>query len=315
MKIIKLLFIGLVLVGSVTAQQTASRTIAITIDDLPVVSTRTDIKTRREITRKLLGHLKKARVPAIGFVNENKLFAGDKRDEAQIKLLRMWLDAGFELGNHTYSHRSLNRIELADYKADLIKGELITKELLKQKGRTPRYFRHPFLHTGRTMEVKAEFNEFLKDHGYTIAPITFDNADYIFSRAYDVAFDRGDKRLLKQVGDAYVPYMESKLDYWERQSVKLFGREVSQTLLIHANFINADYLDDLIAMFRRRGYRVVDLDTTLKDEAYRLPDTYVGPAGISWLHRWAREKGREYVVADEPTVPKFVLDLSGFESE
>ena len=71
--------------------------------------------------------------------------------------------------------------------------------------------------------MKAEFDAFLEEHGYTIAPITFDNADYIFSRAYDIAFDKKDKKLMKQVGDAYVPYMESKLEYWERQSVKLFG--------------------------------------------------------------------------------------------
>ena len=58
---------------------------------------------------------------------------------------------------------------------------------------------------------------------------------------------------MKKVGEAYVPYMESKLDYWERQSQKLFGREIAQTLLIHANFINSDYLDDLIRMFRKRG--------------------------------------------------------------
>ena len=38
---------------------------------------------------------------------------------------------------------------------------------------------------------------------------------------------RKDKKLLKQVGDAYIPYMECKLDYWERQSAKLFGREIT----------------------------------------------------------------------------------------
>ncbi|MEO7539181.1 MAG: polysaccharide deacetylase family protein [Pyrinomonadaceae bacterium] len=304
----------LVLSVSAMAQQ-AGRMIAITIDDLPVVSTRTDLKTRQEITKKLLGHIKKAKVPAIGFVNENKLYNRDKRDDAQIALLRMWLDNGLELGNHTYSHRSLNRIELADYHSDLLRGETITKELLEAKGREIRYFRHPFLHTGRTMEVKAALATFLREHGYVIAPISFDNADYIFSRAYDEAFDKGDKALMKKVGDAYMPYMETKLDYWERQSIKLFGREISQTLLIHANFINSDYLDDLIAMFKRRGYKCVDLGTALKDEAYRLPDTYIGPAGISWLHRWARDKGREYVVTPEPTVPDFVLKLSGFESE
>jgi peptidoglycan/xylan/chitin deacetylase (PgdA/CDA1 family) len=292
-----------------------NRTVAVTIDDLPVVSTRGELKNRQEITRKLLDHIKKAGVPAIGFVNENKLYAGDKRSEPQVDLLRMWLDAGLELGNHTYSHRSLNRIELTDYEEDLLKGETITKQLLAAKGKKMRFFRHPFLQTGRTMEIKAGFDSFLKKHGYTIAPVTHDSADYIFARAYDIAFDSKDEKLMKQVGDAYVPYMEEKLDYWERQSIKLFGREMSQTLLIHANFINADYFDDLAAMFKKRGYKFVTLETALKDEAYRLPDTYIGPAGISWLHRWALERGKELVLTEEPKVPDFVLKLSGFESE
>ena len=295
--------------------QTRVRSVAVTIDDLPVVSTRRDIGNRTEITKKLLGHIRKAKVPAIGFVNENKLYDAGVRDEKQIDLLRMWLDTGLELGNHTYSHRSLNTIPLNDYQTDVLKGEAITRELLARKKKTPRYFRHPFLQTGRTLEIKAQFDAFLNQHGYTIAPISFDNADYIFSRAYDNAFDKKDTALMKQVGEAYVPYMEAKLGYWERQSTKLFGREISQTLLIHANFINSDYFDDLAAMFRRRGYRFVTLEEALKDEAYRLPDTYVGPGGISWLHRWAREKGREYIVPDEPKVPEFVLKASGFESE
>src|SRR5947208_2291852 len=90
--------------------QLPKRTIAITIDDLPVVSTRRDLKNRQEITKKLLAHIKKAKAPVIGFVNENKLYDGDKRDEKQVDLLRMWLGAGLELGNHTYSHKSLNSI-------------------------------------------------------------------------------------------------------------------------------------------------------------------------------------------------------------
>ena len=295
--------------------QVSTRKVAITIDDLPVVSTRRDLKNRQEITKKLLGHINKAKIPAIGFVNENKLYDGDKRNEREIDLLRMWINAGLELGNHTFSHRSLNRIELADYQADLLKGQTITKELLAKKGKEIRYFRHPFLQTGRSMDVKANFDKFLAANGYTIAPISFDNADYIFSRAYDNAFDKGDKVLMQKVGDAYVPYMEAKLDYWERQSMKLFGREMAQTLLIHANFINSDYLDDLALMFRKRGYKIVSLDDALRDEAYKLPDTYIGAAGISWLHRWTLDKGRGFLVPDEPKVPDFVLKASGFESE
>jgi len=312
----KFLTILLALVFSIElSAQVSTRQIAVTIDDLPVVSTRRDLQNRQEITKKLLGHMKKAKIPAIGFVNENKLYNGDERNEESIDLLRMWVNAGLELGNHTFSHRSLNQIALADYQADLLKGQTITKELLAKKGKEVRYFRHPFLQTGRTMDVKANFDRFLAANGYTIAPISFDNADYIFSRAYDNAFDRGDKPLMQKVGDAYVPYMEAKLDYWERQSMKLFGREIAETLLIHSNFINSDYLDDLALMFRKRGYKIVSLEEALKDDAYRLRDTYIGPAGISWLHRWALERGKEFIVPDEPKVPDFVLKASGFESE
>jgi len=254
-------------------------------------------------------------VPAIGFVNENKLYNGDNRDEKQIDLLRMWINDGLELGNHTFSHRSLNAIPLNEYQSDLLKGEAITRELLGKKKKKIRYFRHPFLQTGLSMEVKGPFNAFLKQHGYTIAPVTIDNADYIFSAAYDKAFDAGDKDLMKRVGDAYVPYMEAKIDYWERQSMRLFGREVSQTLLIHANFVNSDYFDDLAAMFKKRGYKFVTLDEALKDEAYLLPDKFTGRAGISWLHRWTFDKGKDFLVPNEPTVPDFVLKASGFTSE
>jgi peptidoglycan/xylan/chitin deacetylase (PgdA/CDA1 family) len=309
-------FLFLVLLFTVVSPaQISTREVAITIDDLPVVSTRRALTNRQEITKKLLAHINKARIPAIGFVNENKLYDGDKRDKDSIDLLKLWLNDGLELGNHTFSHRSLNQIPLADYEADLLKGQTITRELLAAKKKDIRFFRHPFLQTGRTMEIKADLDKFLAANGYRIAPVSFDNADYIFSRAYDNAFDKNDHDLMKRVGDAYVPYMRAKLEYWENQSRKLFGREIKQTLLIHANFINSDYLDDLALMFRSRGYKFVSLEEALKDEAYRLPDTYVGPAGISWLHRWALERGKEFIVPDEPKVPGFVLKASGFESE
>jgi peptidoglycan/xylan/chitin deacetylase (PgdA/CDA1 family) len=315
MKIATLFVLLLTAAFSVDAQTTPKRLIAFTIDDLPVVSTRKDINNRREITKKILGHIKKARIPAIGFVNEGKLYSNGKLDDAQVDLLLQWAGAGLELGNHSYSHKSLNAIDLAVYEKDILDGETVTKELMKAKGKTLRYFRHPYLQTGLSLQVKADLGVFLKEHGYTIAPVTIDNADWIFASAYDKAFDTGDKDLMKRVGEAYVPYMESKIDYWERQSFKLFGREVRQILLIHANFINSDYLDDLAKMLKKRGYEFVTLAEALKDEAYLLPDTFIKRAGISWLHRWALDRGRETVLPDEPKVPDFVMKAAGVDSE
>lgn len=314
MKLFGLLF--LFVLTSVAQAQKPQRFIAVTIDDLPVVSTRGDLRARQEITGKLLAHITRAKIPAVGFVNEGKLYTADnKRSEAQIDLLRQWLDAGLELGNHTFSHRSLNAIELKNYQDDLLRGEIITKELLKAKGKPMRYFRHPFLHTGLSLEVKENLDRFLEKHAYTIAPVTIDNADWIFARAYDNAFDKGDKNLMKEIGAAYIPYLESKMDYWERQSLKLFGREVKQILLLHANFINSDYFDDIAKMLKKRGYKFITLEEALKDESYKLPDTFTKRSGISWLHRWALAKGSENVLPNEPKTPGFVLKAAGVDSE
>lgn len=295
--------------------QKAQRFIAVTIDDLPVVSPRTDLKTRREITKNLLEKVTKAKVPAIGFVNEAKLYTADKRDEAQVDLLRSWLTAKLELGNHTFSHMSLHDNSLADYKENILRGEIITKELLQANSMKMRYFRHPYLWTGLSMETKNELGAFLSEHNYTIAPVTIDNSDWIFASAYEKALAKNDKKLMKRIGAAYVPYLEAKADYWERQSVKLFGREIKQILLLHANQINSEYFDDIAKMLKKRNYKFVTLENALTDEAYKLPDTFIKRNGISWLHRWALAKGKENILPDEPKVADFVLKAAEMESE
>ena len=289
--------------------QTVQRYIAITIDDLPVVTIEDGLPVRQAITKKLLAKIKAAKIPAIGFVNENKLYTNGKLDDAKVDLLRQWLGDGLELGNHTFSHLSLNSNPLEKYEDEILKGETVTKQLLAAKNRQIRYFRHPYLMTGKTLETKQKLAAFLAAHGYKVAPVTYDNDDYVFARVYDVAKRNGDNKLREQVAAAYVPYLESKFDYWERQSVKLFGREPKQILLLHANSINADYFDKVAEMLKRRNYKFISLDEALKDDVYKLPDTWVNYAGISWLHRWAIEKGKAQVLRDEPDVPTFIMDV------
>jgi len=294
----------------------AQRTVAVTIDDLPVNSLRNDVTTQTTITRKLLQAVTLHRVPAIGFVNESKLRTNDRLDERRVALLRMWLDAGLDLGNHTFSHPDINRVPLATFKEDVIRGEEVTSGLLKAKGRTMRYFRHPFLHAGNNIETKREFEKFLAERGYTIAPVTIDNSEWIFARAYENALMRGDKQMAKRVAEAYIPYMDEKFAYFEQQSMALFGYEMKQVLLIHANALNADYFDKLAQMIEKRGYKFISLDEALTDKAYTSPDTYAGTAGITWIHRWAMTAGKgQDFFRGEPRTPAFVLKEAGIEAE
>jgi hypothetical protein len=144
----------------------------------------------------------------------------------------------------------------------------------------------------------------LADHGYRVAPVTIDNSEWAFARAYASAKDPAAKR---KIGAEYLDYMMRVVAYYEKQSDLLFGRQIPQVLLVHANALNAEYFDDLADRIAARGYRWITLGDAVADEAYRSPDEFHGSGGITWLHRWALTRGgKELIVPDEPTVPEWV---------
>jgi peptidoglycan/xylan/chitin deacetylase (PgdA/CDA1 family) len=260
------------------------------------------------MTDRLLKRLKANGVVAVGFVNESKLFREGEVDE-RIAILKSWLEAGHELGNHTFSHPSLHTTPLAEFKEDVIRGETVTRALASSTRSSARYFRHPFLRTGPTREVRLEFERFLADRGYVVAPVTLDNSDYMFNTAYVRAADKGDSELRRRIAASYIQYMASMLDFYESVSTQLFGRDIAHVLLLHANELNADTFDDLAGLFRRRGYGFVTLAEALKDKAYSEADNYAGPFGMSWLHRWAFSRGLQMRLREEPEPPDFIRKL------
>jgi peptidoglycan-N-acetylglucosamine deacetylase len=292
----------------------AQRQIAITFDDLPSVPTY-DLKELKSLTTKLIETLKRNKVPVIGFVNEGKLHrrAGDSSQPHEVEertaILKLWVDAGFELGNHTYSHLDMFNSSAEKFEQDLVAGEQVTKRLLAAKGMKLRYFRHPYLNTGASLEMKNAFDKILADRNYIVAPVTVDNQDYVFAAVYADALKNGDRALMKRVGEAYVPYMEAYFEFYERQSSTLLGYEIKQVLLVHANMLNADYFDDMIAMMKKRGYKLISLEEALNDKAYNTEDKFTGRAGISWLQRWAITQKHKTTIEEfklEPKLPEFV---------
>jgi peptidoglycan/xylan/chitin deacetylase (PgdA/CDA1 family) len=293
------------------------RFIAVTFDDLPMnTKYLEDGKQWIEQTQKLLTTINKFKIAAIGFVNEYKLYVNDVLDSSRLKALQLWVDADLELGNHTFSHPDYHSTDNEVFFADIIKGEKITKELLLQKNKKLEFFRHPFLHTGNSLEKKKALEDFLTEHDYTIAPVSIDNGEWIYARAYENAYNTNDVELMKQIGSEYVSYMVDKTIYFENQSVKLFGRAIKQILLVHANMINADYFDELAEELLKRNYAFISLKEALTDTAYKTEDTFTGRGGISWLHRWSyTRKVDKSFYAGEPEVPKSILDIAEVESE
>lgn len=300
--IVRIFLFVVVVAVNLSAQET--REIAVTIDDLPLNGQQFEAARLREMTGNFLSGLKKHQIPAVGFVNESLLYMPRETD-ARIAILKSWADAGVELGNHTFSHLGFRNASLADYEDDFIRGEAVTKMLLKPKGLKPRYFRHPFLQMGANLETEKSFEDFIARRGYKIAPITVDTMDWMFLAAYAKARDAKDKPMMKRVADEYLKYVGIKFDYCERISGELFGRPIRHILLLHANELNADNFDALVNVIKGKGYRFITLERALEDGAYRFPDKY-SPTS-DWLSMWKLSSEKKFDAPPQP--PEFIQKI------
>jgi peptidoglycan-N-acetylglucosamine deacetylase len=294
--------------SSAQTSKAPDRQVAVTIDDLPAgMADRLPAAEITAMTAQLLGTLRDQKVPVVGFVNEKKLYKPGEVDE-RIKALEMWLDYGFELGNHTFSHASLNQVGLKAWEDDVIQGESVLTLLLTPRKMKLRYFRHPYLDTGRDLVTRRDADAFLAQRGYRIAPITLDGWDWMFAGVYEDAKNRGDTAMQQKIVQEYLSHHDAEFAYAEQLSSKVVSYEPKQILLLHASRLEADHIGELLGLLRKRGYRFITLEDALGDPAYSLPDTYIGEEGSGWIEHWAITQGK--IPQGEPVFPQWVIDRS-----
>jgi peptidoglycan/xylan/chitin deacetylase (PgdA/CDA1 family) len=300
--VVALMFVPVVLTGQATV-----RRVAITIDDGPVVGEPADLGSFQRVTNGLIGSFQAEKVPVTIFINEQQLNVHGQRD-ARAAVVEQWLKAGFDVGNHTYSHRSANNVPVDEFLDDVIKGEVIMEPLLKQHGKTLSWLRYPFLHSGATAEVHDVIVNFLDRRGYRVAPVSVDYADYSFAGVYRRELRAGNVDVAERIKQAYLEQVDVGFDRAERASVEVFGREIAQILLIHCNELNSVSLRESIARMRKRGYQFISLEEAMRDEAYARPDTFAGSGG-SWISRSARALGKELTLGGQPPLPQWLQEL------
>jgi peptidoglycan-N-acetylglucosamine deacetylase len=302
-KLFYLTFLLLEVLGlcfGVAQAQNPRREIAITIDDLPLNGPPFEVKRLEDMTRKLLYAIKKHKAPAVGFVNESQLYVAGETD-ARIAILKSWVDAGVELGNHTYSHMGFQNASLAAYQDEFIRGETICRILMKQKGQTMRYFRHPYLQMGKTFELEQTFEKFIAERGYQIAPVTIDSKDWMFLAAYANAKKQGDTKQMDSVSEEYLKFVGLACEFVEKTAGELFGHDIKHILLLHSNELNADNFDALLTLLKNRGYEFITLEQALTDPVYKYPEKYRSTS--DWLALWAFNKGQRFA---PPAPPEFI---------
>jgi peptidoglycan/xylan/chitin deacetylase (PgdA/CDA1 family) len=285
-----------------------NRTVAITVDDLPYVSTRavspSDAVAAQEINRKILSALKRHHAPVTGFVIQKRV--EELGIAAGAKILQKWTSGAFDLGNHTYSHPDINQLSLAQIEDEVIRGETSFVPLMQQAGKKPEFFRFPMNHTGDTKEKHQQVAAFLTQRGYRVATCTIDSSDYLFNSAYVRMLAQHDSSARK-LRLEYLSYTSAEIDYYAGLSRQILGYAPPLIMLLHDNRLNADVIEQLLALFEKKQYKFVSLDRAQSDPAYQSADTYITKYGPMWEYRWAAQRGVKVNGGLEPEPPEWIL--------
>lgn len=239
--------------------------VAVTVDDLPG-SLASTAWPKSRIVQTIVAALVAHRVPApVGFVNG---IYGDDADAE--RALGAWLAAGFPVGNHSFSHVSANQQRPEAFVADVQRNHAWLAERMSQPQLT-RYFRFPYLERGESPEQRAAIRTALSGHGYRVAGVSLDFADWGFVGAYLRCLDKADDFALTQLGLGYLQNARASLFWSSETSERVFGHAVPQVLLLHAIVPTALNIEALLTQYEQEGVQWIPLTTALADAAYAEP--------------------------------------------
>ncbi|HAU1183478.1 TPA: polysaccharide deacetylase family protein [Legionella pneumophila] len=242
-----LLFSIFFLIGfnNVFAQKKA---IAITIDDLPFVG-----EYRNFHLNMMMNTMKDEKIPATGFI-----IAKEVRPD-NWEILHKFRDAGFGLGNHTFSHANLNKLKTKEYIQEIKEADSLLMPVLTE----PKYFRYPYLAMS-SGNKKNKILCYLEEHHYQVAPITIDSKDFVFNQRLLSVPELGRRAYLDELKPFYLDFIWQQTLKAEEHTQYHHNPDQAQILLIHANLLNAYVLPDIINLYKQNGYTFVSLEDALK---------------------------------------------------
>jgi peptidoglycan-N-acetylglucosamine deacetylase len=217
------------------------------------------------------------------------LFAIGKNvdNEHGARILNAWSAAGHRIGNHTYTHQGLGESTPDAFEADILRCE----KVLQGYPGFRKWFRFPALKEGNTREVRDRLRTFLNVHDYQNGAVTIDTSDWYYSQRLVARLKAKPAFDVTRYREPYLHHIWDRAQFYDGLAQEVVGRAVSHTILVHYNLLNALYLKDLIAMFRSKGWNVIDAEEAFMDPVFlRRPDT--APAGESLIWALAKETGQ-----------------------
>lgn len=321
---INIVFIFLLSLSSLLFAQT-NKKIAITIDDLPIsFNQNLKLEERLQLFRDILSVLEEFNVQATGFVvgelagDDEKILLDEfvkaghiiaNHTNSHLNLHEVSAETFIQnikdceplLNNYwnqkpNPSQSKVCQLKMTDgvsfeYPALTLKDKVtITRvieaniPLYNEKANT-KYFRYPYLNYGDNIYKKDSVLSFLKESGYTFAPVTITSNDWKFSLKFLRAYKLEDESEMAEIGEKYIKYVMREVSKSVSYSEYKLYRNINQIFLCHTNLLNAYYLREILQNLKDDGWEFISLNEALKDEIYKWNDENVGAEGLPWLFR------------------------------
>ena len=254
--------------------------IAITIDDFDLSDAPLQGGEARDLAIRTA--LARHGVKAAGFVAGKNIDA----DRAP-RVLAAWSKGGHILGNHSFSHGYYGGADPAGEMADILRCEA----LLKPYAGFRRLFRYPYLAEGKTAAGRDALRALLHQQGYRIAPVTIDTSDWYVSARLEARLKADPKADISGYRRYWLDHLWDRASYYDGLAREVLGHSLDHTILLHHRLTTGLFLDDGLAMFRDRGWRLVDAARAFEQpELTREYPTL--PSGQSLVWAAAKATGR-----------------------
>jgi peptidoglycan/xylan/chitin deacetylase (PgdA/CDA1 family) len=295
---------ALVACAAAHAAEPAKLKVALTFDDLPINGWQAAGDKQSDYARATIAVLKKHRIaPSYGFINAKKLESNPDGALA----LRIWVEGGHPLANHTYTHIDLTKNSVEDFQREVLHNEpalelLMPPEALRGKYDW-RWFRYPYLHEGDTLEKRRAVRAFLATHRYKIAQTTLDFGDYYWNGAYGRCLEKKDEDGKRWLRESYIAAATDHTKMQVELSRQVFGRDIHHVMLLHLGAFSSHILPDLFDVLKKQNFEIVTLEAAQADPVYQMDPDVAHPRGGTHTELFMQAKNIAWP-ANSPTLPE-----------
>lgn len=295
---------------SAAAQDAPKRSVALTFDDVPYTGATAEapgqtvaIADAQFVNEAIRTMLVDQGVPATAFVTEQNVLTLEAEGA---RVLRRWVRSGLGLGNHGARHLDSNLLTLGEIESEIGQGEATISKLAAEFERPIHFYRFAYNHVGDTEEKRVAIEALLAEHDYRLAAATIDTSDYLFDAAFVRAGRERKADLRARIVEAYLTHTRAQVRYYAALNAEVLGYEPPAIMLLHANALNAEVMEDLLTLFHAEGYDFVSLDAAMADAAYAQSPKVATRFGPMWGYRWASERGVRVDGSKEQEPPAWV---------